>query len=266
VMDEDIHHLKNNFGGREVNDDSLLSMAQQAGAAIALRPVRYEIFDPDNPTRTQRLSARFALRYGSRRQQQDDVRQSQVRQAFNSPFWPFVLVTTSVGQEGIDFHWWCHSLLHWNTPANPIDFEQRGGRIDRYDGHAVRKNIAFHHGQAIRASDEANPWQAAYRLASDEATALGDFAPHWVYAGPAKIERHLMPFGLSVDESRLDDIKRAVALYRLTLGQPRQEDMLELLSRAHIGTTPEALDALRLDLSAPQAEQRGSEGAPTRVD
>ena len=26
-----------------------------------------------------------------------------MRAAFNSPFWPFVLATTSVGQEGLDF-------------------------------------------------------------------------------------------------------------------------------------------------------------------
>ena len=34
-------------------------------------------------------------------------RKSVVREAFNSPFWPFVLATTSVGQEGLDFHLYC---------------------------------------------------------------------------------------------------------------------------------------------------------------
>ena len=37
------------------------------------------------------------------------ARLPEVREAFNSPFQPFVLATTSVGQEGIDFHWWCLS-------------------------------------------------------------------------------------------------------------------------------------------------------------
>ena len=79
---------------------------------------------------------------------------------------------------------------------------------------------------------------------------LGEFAPHWVYPGEAHIERHVAPFPL-IDESRLVDIKRDVALYRLTFGQPRQEDMLELLRRHYSDATAEQLDALRLDLSAP---------------
>jgi len=46
-----------------------------------------------------------------------------VRQAFNSPLWPFVLVTTSIGQEGLDFHTYCRAVVHWNLPANPVDME-----------------------------------------------------------------------------------------------------------------------------------------------
>jgi hypothetical protein len=32
---------------------------------------------------------------------------SDLRAAFNSPFAPYILVTTSIGQEGIDFHRYC---------------------------------------------------------------------------------------------------------------------------------------------------------------
>src|SRR5205814_3261270 len=70
------------------------------------------------------------------------TRKERVRAAFNSPFWPFVLVSTSVGQEGLDFHHYCHAVTHWNLPSNPVDLEQREGRINRYKGHAVLKNIA----------------------------------------------------------------------------------------------------------------------------
>ena len=38
----------------------------------------------------------------------------------NSPFWPFVLATTSVGQEGLDFQQYCHAVVHWNLPSNPV--------------------------------------------------------------------------------------------------------------------------------------------------
>jgi hypothetical protein len=42
----------------------------------------------------------------------------------NSPLWPFVLATTSVGQEGLDFQQHCHAVVHWNLPSNPV---VRGG-------------------------------------------------------------------------------------------------------------------------------------------
>ena len=253
VMDEYVHHLAAAERSTVLDDAALRALAGRAAGAISIRPARYEAFNPDDPARPLALNARFALRYGGRKQDQESARQPQVRQAFNSPFWPFVLATTSVGQEGIDFHWWSHALLHWNTPANPVDFEQREGRIDRYNGHAVRRNIATRHGAKILASQDRDPWQAAYRLALDERDRLGEFAPHWIYPGPARIERHIAPYALSVDETRLARVKHDVALYRLTFGQPRQEDMLELLRLEYPGDDPSALTKLRLDLRAPDS-------------
>ena len=48
-------------------------------------------------------------------------------------------------------------------------------------------------------------------------------------------------------------MKHDVALYRLTFGQPRQEDMLELLRLEYPGDDPSALTKLRLDLRAPDS-------------
>ena len=252
VMDEYVHHLEVGQGMPAIEDVALMDLAVMVATALELRSTSYEVFDPANPDTSQKFWPRFALRFGGRRDNQESSRQPLVRQAFNSPFWPFVLATTSVGQEGVDFHWWSHAVVHWNTPANPIDFEQREGRVDRYDGHAVRRNIAARHRQAILTSDAANPWKAAYQLAQDRVADLGEFAPHWVYPGEAHIERHVSPYPLSIDTQRLEEIKRDVALYRLTFGQPRQEDMLELLRLHFSDATPEQLDALRLDLSAPR--------------
>lgn len=251
VLDEYVHHLWVSQGAPDLDDADVLELARMVATALELRSASYEVFDPDHPEQRPKFWARFALRFGGRRDNQESNRQPLVRQAFNSPFWPFVLATTSVGQEGVDFHWWSHAVFHWNTPANPIDFEQREGRVDRYDGHAVRLNIAARHAEAILASDEPNPWRVAYELAQDEVDNVGEFAPHWVYPGAARIERHVAPYPLSIDETRLADIKRDVALYRLTFGQPRQEDMLELLRRHYSEATTEQLEALRLDLSAP---------------
>jgi hypothetical protein len=90
------------------------------------------------------LRTHYAAPFGQARgkEESDGVRADAVRAAFNSPFWPFVLVSTSVGQEGLDFHPWCHAVVHWNLPSNPVDLEQREGRVHRFKGHAVRKNVA----------------------------------------------------------------------------------------------------------------------------
>jgi hypothetical protein len=260
ALDEYLHHLALAEGVTNLDDASLVKFADAAASAIALRPSRYEAFNPLTPDQPIAFTSRFALRYGGRRQNEETSRQPEVRRAFNSPFWPFVLATTSVGQEGIDFHWWSHALLHWNTPANPVDFEQREGRVDRYGGHAVRRNIANRHSRAILVSDDPNPWRAAYRVAIDETDVYGEFAPEWVYPGPAKIERHVTPYPLSVDRTRLSRVKEDLALYRLTFGQPRQEDMLELLRHRGVADQPNRLRELGLNLAPPASGSMGVRG------
>jgi hypothetical protein len=105
--------------------------------------------------------SRFAMRFGDDHAEQESsrLRKEHVRAAFNSPFWPFVLATTSVGQEGLDFHQYCHAVVHWNLPGNPVDLEQREGRVHRYKGHAVRKNVASRHASALaKARQDEDPW------------------------------------------------------------------------------------------------------------
>ena len=254
VMDEYLHHLLLAGAASPVTDAELIKLANRAASAISLRPSRYQAFDVVSGEQKS-FMAGFALRYGGRREDQESARQPDLREAFNSPFRPFVLASTSVGQEGVDFHRYCHSVFHWNTPANPIDFEQREGRIDRHAGHAVRKNLIAKHGDAILENPGRNPWEKAYDLGTDEKAQLGDFAPYWVYPGDAKVERCLAPFMLSRDQSRLEQIKRDVALYRLTFGQPRQEDMLALIKLQYSHADEETLSGMRLDLTAPPARQ-----------
>lgn len=252
VLDEYVHNLAQEAWSSGLDDEALLLLSKRARDAIALRPSRYTAFDPMDLDNRLPFRSRFALRYGGRRVMEDDSRQPEIRNAFNSPFWPFVLATTSVGQEGIDFHWWCHAVTHWNTPTNPVDFEQREGRVHRYGGHAIRRNIAARHREAILRSAPLNPWQAAYELALDERDRLGEFAPHWVYPGPARIERHVAPYPLSSDSAKLDRLKADLALYRLTFGQPRQEDLLDVLKRRGVHLEPERADRSCIDLSPPR--------------
>lgn len=251
TLDEYVHHLAGEFGPNPFDDSTLLALAEKVRSAIAMRPAPYTAFDPFRPEEPIRFDARFAMRYGNKRQTEGDARQPAVRNAFNSPFWPFVLATTSVGQEGIDLHWWCHAAVHWNTPASPVDFDQREGRVHRYGGHAIRKNVAARHRGDMLAEGVVDPWKAGYAAAVEHREALGDLTPHWVYPGHAKVLRFTFPYPLSIDQERLQRLKDDVVLYRLALGQPRQEDLLDLLRRQGVQADPARASALRLDLSPP---------------
>jgi hypothetical protein len=198
------------------------------------------------------LRLHFALRFA---QDQEEAKALQratiVRTAFNSPFWPFILVTTSIGQEGLDFHPYCHAVVHWNLPRNPVDLEQREGRVHRYKGHAIRKNVAAYYGDRPGLAAAADPWQQLFDLAVKERP-LGesDLNPYWVFPGDACIERIVPLLPLSREIQRLHDLHRTLGAYRLAFGQPRQEDLLALLADRYQPTELTALVAeLRIDLT-----------------
>lgn len=248
VLDEYLYHLVGVEGNRSFDDQEIRAFAHTAADALRLKPAGYKAKDPlQRENGDIDFQSRFALRYGESKADEQSLRPAEVRAAFNSPFWPFVLVSTSVGQEGIDFHPWCHNLVHWNVPSNPVDFEQRDGRVNRFRGHALRRNIADAFSVKMRDSD--NPWTAGYALAAerDDERSVDGLAPDWVFAGDHKVIREIMPYQLSTDSVRLSRIHRRVALYRLTFGQPRQEDLLDVLQAHNVKS--EDAERWRVDLA-----------------
>lgn len=234
VLDEYLFQLVTEHG-EPASGEKLRDIAARAVEGMTLRAVRqvghdYTAKDPQVPF----TGIRFALRYGGGQQSDSDGqahRHGEVRAGFNSPFAPFVLASTSVGQEGIDFHWWCHRVVHWNLPSNPVDFEQREGRVNRFGGHAVRRNVVSKHLASARAASY-RPWHAAFSAASENHAAqarYGSFSPWWVYPGPARIQRVILALPHSTELSRYERLKNTLLHYRLTLGQPRQEDLLQLV-------------------------------------
>lgn len=178
------------------------------------------------------------------------ARPDEIRRSFNTPFWPHVLATTSVGQEGLDFHPWCSRVLHWDLSSNPLDLEQREGRVQRFAGLSVRRRLAQNLKSDIwstPAKGEGSPWQRLAALAERHSDASG-MQPWWVLEG-AEITRHVFerPFGRDI--ARFAQLKEQRMIYRLALGQPNQEDFLEVLSRGGAATR-ELLQPLVLDLSA----------------
>ena len=255
VLDEYIHHLAGDSGPNTTTDDGLISLALTARRAITLRESVYRGTDIDHfDDQGIAFPSRYALRFGSTQRSHEEARLPEVRAAFNSPFWPFVLATTSIGQEGVDFHWWCHSIVHWNLPGNPVDFEQREGRVDRYKGHAIRKNVADAHRSPALAPAVTDPWAAAFGAAAAEGDHdLGGLSPFWIYPGDARIQRRIMTLPLSRDQERWSQLQESLALYRLAFGQPRQEDMLAALQRRGIASQPDQIADLRIDLRPPAA-------------
>ncbi|MCA6098166.1 DEAD/DEAH box helicase [Bradyrhizobium australafricanum] len=60
--------------------------------------------------------------------------------AFNTPFFPEILVASSVLAEGVDLHLSCRHVIHHDLSWNPSTLEQRTGRVDRIG--AIAETVA----------------------------------------------------------------------------------------------------------------------------
>lgn len=181
----------------------------------------------------------------------DGDRKKTVRNAFNSPFRPFILASTSIGQEGLDFHNYCRRIVHWNLPSNPIDLEQREGRINRFECHAIRQNIASRYGKG---TFEKNVWAELFETAVREEKVKtqnsSDLIPYWGLTyeeGMRKIERIVPMYPFSRDGIAYERLIKILSLYRLTLGQARQEELLEYIFNS--GENTEDMKKLFINLS-----------------
>ena len=141
-----------------------------------------------------------------------------------------MLSSTSVGQEGLDLHQFCHAIVHWNLPSNPVDLEQREGRVHHFKGHVVRRNVAAVCGDAAF-SASGDPWAALFSSAAEtRGEDDTELVPYWP---------------MSREVGQLARLKRDVARYRLVFGQPRQDDLVEYLG----DVSEEKLLELRIDLA-----------------
>lgn len=268
VLDEYVHSCAEQVRGDA--EEAVQATANAMHQALTLRAAStkpYEISVQQGRFKREDFKVgirnHFALRYGAAHEEEKRLdRKKAVQAAFNSPFWPFVLISTSIGQEGLDFHGWCHSVIHWNLPPNPVDLEQREGRVHRYKGHAVRKNIAARYGQWLRQQkhDLGDPWAAMFSQAhADRRPGVSDLEPYWLFEtrGGATVQRRIMALPLSRDAVRYERLKRSVGLYRLAFAQPRQDDLLACLE----GELPEEGGALQVSdwvLNLAPPKRRGS--------
>ncbi len=243
------------------SEDRAKKISEAAAAAIELEAVRVGADDPPlsarvaRPFRQRFMTSRFAVPFGAAMAGEEAGPHPElIRQAFNSPFWPWVLITTSVGQEGLDFHRYCRSLVHWNVPSSVVELEQREGRIQRFLSHSVRQAMAKTHGPAALESE--NPWESLLehgRVAAPKEDV--GFRPEWT-SGNADdgINRHVPVLSFSRDYQRFLDVQRARVYYRLVLGQPHPDELVEIL-----------MQSLDPELAARFAEHLRIDLAPTPV-
>jgi hypothetical protein len=274
-MDEYIHVLHESLGlvGHDPTE-SATKLSETIQRALSLRAptLRFDevVWDRSKqPTMEKRgIRCRYALRFGDERSADYDgrTRDVDVRLAFNSPFRPFVLATTSIGQEGLDFHQYCHRVVHWNLPSNPVDLEQREGRVHRYKGHVIRRNLALNYGLAVlepKAGLE-DPWEQLFqRAVKDRQSGANDLVPFWIYEacgespeGTAfKIERKIPVLPLSREIGRIVQLRKSLVAYRSVIGQPRQQELLGFLSGYldDENRLREFVDSVSIDLSPPEA-------------
>ena len=182
------------------------------------------------------FAAAFANGEGKGEDEKAVSRQTNLRAAFNSPFRPFVLVSTSIGQEGLDFHAYCRKVFHWNLPHNPVDLEQREGRVDRYRGLAVRQNVVAKFAAGKR-DFQSDIWVELFEEAERAARADGEqsgLVPNWRNGPEAlhRVERIVPLYACSEDETRYRRLTELLSLFRMALGQPNQEALLDRVLRS----------------------------------
>lgn len=188
----------------------------------------------DNSLETKNLRCHYAVNFGNQNLETEKgvSRAGDIINNFNSPFRPFVLASTSLGQEGLDFHYYARKIMHWNLPRNPVEFEQREGRINRFKGLVIRQNIANKYKGKLKNNGEV--WKELFDIAvKEECKNLNkpEIIPFWYTeaANNLKIERIIPLIPLSKDVSVYKELISILAIYRLTFGQPRQEELIKAI-------------------------------------
>jgi hypothetical protein len=209
--------------------------------------LQVDMIDNDSNVFKKGMRINFAIPFTNAKMDDKNLSHtSGIRLSFNSPFRPFVLSTTSVGQEGLDFHWYSRKLLHWNLPSNPVDMEQREGRVNRYKCLAIRQSLGkeYHY---------IHSWNEIFSLAKTTyKSGFSDMVPFWCLPegfpeqSRFMVERIILQYPLSADQGRYERLKKVLSLYRLTMGQPRQEELLEMLASTQL--TEEQIDKLIINL------------------
>lgn len=130
------------------------------------------------------------------------------------------------------------------------DLEQREGRINRFKCLAIRQNVADKYGKADGITFKRDIWTEMFEAAkAEKQNDQSELVPFWCFGKnqSVKIERLVPMYPMSKDEVNYERLIKILSLYRLTLGQARQEELLEYLFKEFKETS--GLKKLFIDLS-----------------
>jgi hypothetical protein len=159
---------------------------------------------------------------------------------FNTPYRPEILVSTSVGQEGIDLHRECRHVIHHDLCWNPATIEQRTGRVDRIGSKVERERMGVHDGQGptleiavpyLAATYDERMFEELYRRAQLFEVTLG---------GEMRVEGRIDP------EHELSERRRRE---KLGIGTDDEDIGDETDEAGAVDLPPDMIDRLRVDLS-----------------
>jgi len=234
VLDEYVYMLST--GG------SFDKVVQMIADVLRISPSSAKIWDVRKPDDSASLRCHYAVPFGTQKMSDESGQERvvNIRESFNSPFRPFVLTSTSIGQEGLDFHWYCGEVVHWNLPDNPIDLEQREGRVNRYQSLVVRRRVV----QTLAGQlDPKQGWKDLFDSAA-KLEKKTDLIPFWHFPeGTERIKRIVPLLPLSRETYRYPLMLKILSLYRLAFGQPGQHELLEYLQGLNL--SPEDISALK---------------------
>ena len=162
-----------------------------------------------------------------------------VQQAFNSPFWPMILTTTSVAQEGLDFHQYCRRIMHYTLPSTPMALEQREGRIDRFHGYIQRLR------QAKRKAASTLSWEELFADENETGVIPGWVVPKELCPGDVPAMERILAFLPGTSEALAwERLKEAKRHYRNAIGMPDDltlvGELKAICKRLNEGKAPDA--------------------------
>ena len=210
-----------------------------------------------------------------------------LQKAFNSPFAPFVFATTSVGQEGLDFHYYADRIVHLAIPANPTAFEQREGRINRRNCLAIRRKVIEWYGNECNGNSVVDgrsverkevvkyvkqTLDGAFQNAENQILESMQekpilkcgMIPHWLLVRKkpegkcyelAGIRRIVPYFYTSKMMTQYHNMLKTLQLYRSVIGQADPEELLERLMVQH---SKEEIENLFVDFSPYSSDISGT--------